>query len=102
MLIENGYTEEKIESINTLAGNLTTSDTEQEGAKGNRHQATQDRITKFNQLYKIDKDVSEVGQRINKNDPVKKAQYEFIDRPAKGNNDDDQTPPDTPPVPPAQ
>ncbi len=98
MLIENGYTEEKIENIKTVDGNLTTSDTDQEDSKGNRHQSTYDRVTKFNQLYKMDKDVSEVGQRINKNDPVKKAQYEFIDRPSNGNNDDNQTPP----APPAQ
>ena len=101
MLIENGYTEEKIENLKTVDGNLTTSDTDQEGAKGNRHQSTQDRITKFNQLYKMDKDVSEVGQRINKKDPVKKAQYEFIDRPTNENNDDNQTPP-APPTPPVQ
>lgn len=99
MLIANGSTEEKIEALNTLAVNLSASDTEQETAKDTRPELTQDRITRLNALYRIDQDVSKVGQKLFKNNPAKSEQYKFVDKPSKVKDDGSN---DTPPAPPAQ
>lgn len=74
-LIDNNYTQEKIEEIETLAEALKDANTEQEVYKGNIPVITQNRVTVMNACYAVTSEVGRSGKLIYRTDFAKYQRY---------------------------
>jgi len=74
-LIAAGFSQEKIDQINTLQTELTNADYEQELSKKKRPVLTQNRIENFNECYSYMQKVSKAGKIIFASDRAKYEQY---------------------------
>lgn len=74
-LIAQGYTQEKIDEIETLGGNFHTASRTKKRTKKDRFQETDDRITKMNAVWQKLKTVNRASKNIFKTDNAKQKQY---------------------------
>lgn len=75
LLIAKGYTQPKIDEIETFRAALDTANQNQELFKGNQPVSTQERINVYNELWDILVKVCTAGKRIFKNDFAKLQRY---------------------------
>lgn len=95
-LIAVKYTDAQIEESDALAKQLTKADEDQEGKKNERPVETQDRIEKHNTMWDFTSNVARDGKVIFKDDEAKRKLFILTD------GEDNTTPPQTPPEPPAK
>lgn len=87
-LIAAGYTQAKIDAIETLAGTYRTAQRAQEKAKKDRLNQTQERIEKMNDVWKKIQQVNKASKSVFRTNPAKLHAYLL---PGAGSNESDDS-----------